>query len=675
LTSDAFSLGVAAHGVALLSIGIQIGAGARLLDWFGLRDELTSHERVLFGWAAGFSLTTALWMGLAGAGLLGPVAVLAISAALAVMGWPVARELSSKGLSVVRTLDPAPRLAVGLGLLVMCVWVSPLLVETLLPNSDWDSELYHLPLADRFAAGTLWGRDPYFPAFSFPGAVQLGYAALLAVGFEAAITPQNFYVAILTLLTTVAVARQIGGRSAPIWASVAFTTTPILWQLAADPRIDGFLCLCVILAVYGLVRFLQGGTDVHLKLAAMSLGAALGCKYTALPFVVAIVGIGVGFRLWGHTGTRGLSRLLGCIALLLAVPNAAWYGANLAIHGDPLFPILRGNYVQTPSGERLHISRDDVDESAENLSDPGIRERLRSLETTPASDAPSHLFDFVDMLRNPDRYAVKPHHGIGPLLLISLALPLLRPLRPERRRAALVVWAVGWGGYLLLGTQTNLLRYAVPVLPVLAAATGVSIAHIPARGLRIVVGIAALVLFVRDFQIEQRKLSLLMSELALGGERSVWRDESTRIEWLKQVGWNFTPPMAWVTERINGLLAEGHMPEGSRILMVGEGKGRLLDCDFLPDSSWFAHRFVAELTNAGGDPEVLARNLREQGVTHVLYNREYYEWVMRDTDTARSRLAYATTHLERFLARHAPPLFSLAGMQLFELRSDAEPPR
>lgn len=666
MTIAAFSFGLGAHLAAFVWVVVQACAGARLLAWLGIVD-LRAHERVLFGWAAGFSLTTALLMGITLAVGVSSVGVLVVFGALAALSWPVFGELTRDCLRVFRTTDRAMKLIVVLGAAGMALWTLPLLVETLLPNSDWDSALYHLPLAERYLDGSLWGRDAYFPAFSFPGAVSLQYAALLSLGLEAAITPLNYQIAVLLVIVTIAVGRRIGGRNAGVWAAAIFSTTPILWQLGVDPRVDGFLCLAVLLAAYALVSFVQEGKDLHLKLAAVALGAALGCKYTALPFVVAIGGVGIGFRLWGSTGNRGLPRLLATTALLVALPNAGWYVSNLVIHGDPIFPMLRGNYLETADGEHERLDRANTEERDAHLRDPATRRLLAELEQAPTVDAPSNLLNLVGLIQDPERYSVKPNHGLGFLLLLSLALPLALPGRPERWRGAVVLWGLGWGGFALLGSQTNLLRYVAPVLPMLAATAAALITRVPVRGIRIALGLVVLALMVRDFQVEERKLALLHPELALG-EPSAWHDDEVRIRWLQAVGYNFTPGVAYAAEQINAMLAEGRMPADSRILMVGEGKGRLLHCESIPDSSWFAHRFVAELRHAGLDHDVLARALRDQGVTHVLYNREYYEWVMSETDTARSRLAFAISHLDRFLAEHGQLLFQGAGLKLFDIQ-------
>jgi hypothetical protein len=670
LTSAAFFIGASSHAIAFAVIVLQACLGARGIRALGMDDELSTRERLLFGWAAGFALTTVAWMSLTALGALGPATVAAVVVAAAVVAWPDARRLGAKTVGILRSADSWTRLTVALGLVMLVFFAWPLWIQTLLPNSDWDSALYHLPLADRYRAGLLFAKDPYFPAFSFPGAVHLLYAALLSTGLECVIAPLNFQVTVLTGLATVALARHIGSRHAPVWTALAFATTPILWQLGLDPRVDGFLALEVVLAVYALVRFTQTGHDHYLVLTAVALGGAVGCKYTAWVFVLPIAGIGLGFRLWGARGARGLARLLGSCALALAVPNAAWYVANLVNHGDPFFPILRGDYVVDRDGHHRHLARADEAIDPALQADPDLRARLASLEANP-TETPRHLFDFVDLLSNPERYAVRPNHGMGALLLLSLALPLALPRRPERRRGALLVWGLGWGSYALLGSSIPLLRYVAPSLPLLAAATGVLVARIPFRAARFAVVLAAVALLARDHLAELRKLEVLRVPEILGTASSPWSSPETRLAWLKQVGFNFTPPMAFVSDEISRRVARGEILQPCRILMVGEGKGRLQPCEFLPDASWFGHRFLAALENAGGDTDQLASALAAQGVTHILYNRAYYDWVATETDTHPTRIALLETQMDRLLERHGRLLFQAGGIRFYALVSEA----
>jgi len=70
--------------------------------------------------------------------------------------------------------------------------IFPFLIQTFLPNSDWDGAAYHLPLAKRFLEGQIFEVVPDFDTYNFPGNIHLVYAVFLALGAESAIIPFNF---------------------------------------------------------------------------------------------------------------------------------------------------------------------------------------------------------------------------------------------------------------------------------------------------------------------------------------------------------------------------------------------------------------------------------------------------------------------------------------------------
>ena len=669
LTSAAFLFGASCHAAAFFLLLLQACLGSQLIRLARMDEALSKREQLLLGWAAGFATTTILLGTLVALQALDPQTVLLSALAVTVFAAPELHRFGRRSLAQLRTADRGLLLTLAVGALGLAVFAWPMWVASLLPNSDWDSALYHLPMAERFRAGGLLSEDPYFSAFSFPGAVHLHYAALIESGLEAVITPLNFQVQLLTGLAAMALARTVGGRRAALWTAVAYAATPILWQLGLDARIDGFLAFSITLAVYGLVRFAQQGRDPQAALSALALGAAIGCKYTAWLFVPPVLAIGLGLRLWGARGTKGLGRLIAVVTVAIAVPNAGWYVANFALHGDPLFPILRGDYI-VKQGSRVRLPRADEPLPAAELQDPSLVSRIEGLGEAPENLGPTHLLDLLDLLREPERYAVRPNHGMGALLLLSLLLPLRLPGRPERRRGAILVWSLGWGSFAVLGTQIPLLRYAAPALPLLAVATGALVARLPFRAFRVAFGVAALALLVRDHQAEQRKLELLQVPHALAGEESPWRSTSARREWTSRVGFNFTPPMAIVSQEMVDRMERNEIPRDCVLFMIGEGKGRLQPCAYLPDGSWFGHRFLGMLENAERDPAKLARSLRALGVTHVLYNRAYYDWVAESTDTSRDRIAFLELHVERFLAQQARPLFTRGGIHLYELEPE-----
>jgi hypothetical protein len=275
------------------------------------------------------------------------------------------------------------------------------------------------------------------------------------------------------------------------------------------------------------------------------------------------------------------------------------------------------------------------------------------------------MFDLIDVYRRPRAYSTKPNHFASPLLLLFVLLPLALPRERERRAE----WGAFYGLTLIcfigLASQTNLLRYTLPFLLLSGVGSALVIerfSHPVWRGFWLLGCIAVL---AGHYAPEARKLAQLRPELYAA-------TDANRLEWLKSAGYNYTRSMPIVVDRINREIKAGNMASESLILMAGEGKGRLLDCHFLPDLSWFMQRWTVELLRAGFDATAVHDSLRHQGISHVLYNSAYFRWVLAHTETSPAQLAFAMARLESFLDSHGKEVFDLAGMKLVELR-DAAP--
>lgn len=670
------SLALVGHLFAALVLTVQALAGNALLRRLGWQTALESEaERLLFAIVVGFVASDFVLLLLAMAGALNPPVVGCLGFATLTAGlWShrlqIGRCARLPSFAAIRS-NPGT-IACGI-LFITCAgsWLWPMLVQTALPNSDWDSALYHLPLAERYLEGKLWNSDPLFSANSFPGGVSLVYAVFLGFGVEAAIIPYNFLFVLLNLVAAYALASRLGGGQTGAWAVLVCSGIQILWQQGLDPRIDGFLALFVATAMLALVIWLRDRTRAApLQLLALSLGGAIGTKYTGLFISMAFVGLVLAVLAWQHSrGERRLSlqSIAICVALV-AVPNGAWYASNAVLHGDPLFPMLRGDYYELPSrpGERLPMTGALAAELADLPTASPERRRARALgDDLDETPLPSTIFNLVDLYRRPQAYSTKPNHFVSPLLLLFVLLPLALPKEREQRTGWGALYGLSLVCFVGLASQTNLLRYTLPFLLLFGVGSALVIgrfSHPLWRALWLFSGIAVL---AGHHAPETRKLAQLRPELYAAVD-------ADRLEWLKGVGYNFTRSMPIVVDRINRELEAGTMAPDSLILMVGEGKGRLLDCDFLPDLSWFMQRWTVELAKANFDAVAVHRSLRSQGISHILYNPVYFRWVLAHTETAPEPLAFAMTRLESFFDSHGRVVFDMAGMRLVEL-IDAEP--
>jgi hypothetical protein len=666
---------VAGHFIALCCVALQMLAGYSLLSRLGWSGALRGWvDQALFSWLAGFVVTTAVAMSLVAVGALngwsvglGALGLVALSRPAVAAAW---RALGASRRSFRWPPGRSELTALGLGIALVAVaaaWLWPLWLQTLLPNSDWDSAAYHLPMAQRYLEGELWNRDPLFHAYSFPGGVSLLYAVVSAIGFESAVIPLNWLAALLTLVGVYGLARDLGGGPrAGIWAGLAYASTHIFWQLAIDPRVDGFLALFTFLVFYALAGWLRSSDERWLLLLALAANAALGVKYIGLVFAGGLVVIALGSALLAQV--RGRVRLrprfLAAFGLCLLVPNGGWYAANAVFHHDPIYPFLSGGggYYRNAAGARARLA-DTLEPHLAGLASDHAMERTRiEFEQVATRYSERTLLNPYRLLTRPDDYSVKSNHFVSPLLLISLALPLCVGLGARERRAALVVFGSALAFYLAFGSQTDLIRYVVPLLSVFAVGTGVVLGAFRSPVWNVAWAAVGVWILLGNLQAEQAKLSSLQTERYFAGSLD-------RIGWLAQVGYNFTPAMPLMIEYVNRQIAAGAMRESDRLLMVGEAKGRLLRCRYVPDSSWQLDRWLVELLNVDLDYPRLAQHLREQGITHVLYNRGYFRWVLENTRIPRERLAFGLVHLERFLERHATPLHTRDGITLVRLES------
>lgn len=660
------SIALASHCVAVTLIVMQGLLGRWLLGLMGL-DRLLDRplERALFGFVLGFVASETLLLALAALGLLGAASVLATAGAIGVSAAVQLRRIAPRWLRIQREMwrrpDRNAMVAIALGAVLLalaCIWLAPLLVQTALPNSDWDSALYHLPLASRYIAGQLFNGDPLLPSgLAFPGAVNLFYAALVAIGYESAIIPLNFWLTLLCAAAVFSFASRLAGRRAGVFALLAFASTHIGWQLSVDPRVDGFLAFFVLMALYALALWTASPDRPRLLLlVAVALGAAMGTKYTGLLFAGGI-GAWALATLVAQRRRLGLG-LVGACALLLMLPNVVWYAGNVALHGDPLFPMLRGDYFFTPEGDRQYVSAElELPGMANDAEIQSARDRFDSLDRSPV---PRSLFDLWDLFARPDAYATRPNHFASPLLLLFLALPLCLPRAPGERRAAFSLWGLGLLLFGLLGSQTNLLRYAMPLLALFAVGAGLVMGRFASplwQGFWIV---AAVALLLVNFEAERQKLALLDAGAYLSGEKN-------RLQWLRGVGYNFQPAMPAAIAHINRRIASGAMREGDTILMLGEGKGHLLECGYVADASWYLEPWLAEVVNARLDLDRVRESLAERGIDYILYNRDYFSWVLKHTETNRDQIAFAMVHLGRFLQKHGRIVYDRDGILLVEL--------
>ena len=318
-------------------------------------------------------------------------------------------------------------------------------LDALAPPVDVDEIYYHLAVPQALLESGLTG-GPWFPEASRPLPLALVWAAMMAVGGEAA--PKLFHLVLVGGL--VWEVRDVGRRELGPWAGeLAALALLGSWSFVRESGLAYNDLPTALLALCALRSCLAGRTSRM----ALFAGAALATKYTAAGVVTAVYLL----ALWRgrRTPKATLVAVGGATAAALALV-APWWLRNLAEGHHPLFPYA--GWPELEGFAYLYLEKYGAGREPFDFVAAAWR---AFLEASPRS------YTFLGRL--------------NPVLLVLAPAAAWAALRGRARFAwlAVPIW-LAW----LAGPHS--LRYLLPGLPVLALAAGEGLAELPRLG-RVVV--------------------------------------------------------------------------------------------------------------------------------------------------------------------------------------------
>jgi hypothetical protein len=130
------------------------------------------------------------------------------------------------------------------------------------------------------------------------------------------------------------------------------------------------------------------------------------------------------------------------------------------------------------------------------------------------------------------------------------------------------------------------------------------------------------------------------------------------LEWLENTGYNGIKGMPEMIEYINSQIDEGNILPDDIIFMVGESKGHLIKCRYLPDSSRWAIQWLEELIKFDIDYEKIHQSFKRRDIKFILFNAGYTQGVAENYAWRREPLIFGVFHLLRFLEGYTDILYS-----------------
>ncbi|MFC1975340.1 ArnT family glycosyltransferase [Chloroflexota bacterium] len=625
LLDTGFALGLL--GITVLLAG---GLGQKVLRWLRLED-LTRLEQAVFGLAIGLGILAYGVMALGLVGLLHPWTILLWLVLVALWTWREWREIVSgvpnffkQQVQSWHRLGPNRSYSCilckkmrhmaeilfgsgssGLGrkrklfLLSGSLILVLALLQALTPPWDYDGLMYHLPASYLFLKG---GRIVLLPDIwqaNGPFTIEMLYIIGLGFGSDTFSNLMHLTYAALLVLATFTFGQRhlkpVGG-----WVAAAVLLgIPILSVWATWAYADMAWALYLFLGLYALTFWVKDSQYNWLILAGLVTGLALGSKYLALGGG-GILGLWVLWHSrnqgWRATLTHGL--MFGGVALFV---GSFWYFKNWFLAGNPVYPFVFGGPGW--SQERLSILM-------AFLNSFGTGRSVWDYLLLPWNIYARHL-EFAGFLGETE----------WPGFLFPLAL-LYPWTRKSGTMAGVAVVTMLW--FVIWGLGSHQIRFLLPLFPGLSLLTSRVLlsltTHYRLQKWRQV--------FMTGLVGSLVAITLLSSLLLVVDRRplAVIFGMETKDHFLRRLVNNYS---ALQFVRTN-------LDSQARVLIMWDGRGYYCGERCLSDTE--QSRWVYLISPTPDVSSVVAK-LQNMGVTHLLFNMDQADFVIKKDRTGRHRYA------------------------------------
>jgi len=406
-------------------------------------------------------------------------------------------------------------------------------------------------------------------------------------------------------------------------AAALLALMPCVILLSSGGYVDIGLTLFCFMALYAVCVWNENPTPDWLVIGGLFAGWAVGTKYTgALP--MALTGLFVAVRLWRREKQRAWIGLLmfGGSALLVFSP---WLIKNTLFVGNPVFPFLYrfGIKMLNPW----------VNDAA-----AGYFAGITEYYSRPIWALPAVLWETavngIGFGRGVD---VLGDFGWLPLIALLPGLWLCR--QRSYYAKLLLIFSLAFFGFWAL--TRPVLRFLLPVAPLWALLAGYAWVH----GVR---PQAAAVRWVsRGF----------LGAFLLSGLFLFFYTASVLSPFGVALG--LEGREVYLTRMLNYYAAAEFVntqtPENSRVYVLGDQRGYYYKRDVMI-SPVFSKNLMTEWANTAPDARTLFRQLKEEGITHILVNRPEFERLKEGYPSLRFN-EHGQTNWDQMQSKLLSPLY------------------
>lgn len=545
---------------------------------------LTNFESTLLTYLLGFGC---LSLGVMVLGLVGWLSAVGIFFWLAISGVIAWMELGRvHGLRWASRVPESKGFYLILLQIVAAVGIVLLFLECLLPVWDYDALLYHLEVPRQFLAQGRFYFDPETLRSAYPYLGEMLFLTGIAFDLDSVAKLVSFTYAILFVLSSYAFSRRYFGPDAAYTTAGILIGAPAFWMWSTWASIDFAWAAYEFWSVYAVLLWNldeKRNPQKWLILAGVMSGLAASTKYLSIPslLIVAVLIAWKSLRGSNQPVKNAISNLI-YFGLAAGIVAGAWYIKNWILTGNPVYPLAFGGPGWDPLENQI------------------LNDYVYSFGVGKSwSDfllLPYNVYAFQD------HFATIGLEIIHPILWLAFLFPFF--WKPAHKYDLIIAYTAL--GFVLWAVNSQVIRFLIPLTAFLAILAGAVMERFPTLLKNILrIGlIGGFMLFSLIFQISWLQKNDSWGYLA--GEKSA-------SEYLQEMNYDF-PALQYAQKTLDAT---------EKVLLLWDGRSYYCDARCIPDDE---QSTAVKLALGSPSPEALAKDLRRQGITHLMMSKPDVIW-------------------------------------------------
>jgi hypothetical protein len=448
-----------------------------------------------------------------------------------------------------------------------------------------------------------------------PFLIHMIYAVCLLAKTDIA---AKLFSLLLTLTTSVALygfCRRFFNCTIGLVAMFGFLAASMVIEVGVTTRIDVSLAGMLFLATYAMIIHLETGRIGWLFTSAILSGFALGIKLNALTWIGCVLLMFLFesiVRLRRNIVRVTKSAVFyGVIALAVGSP---WLLKNLIWFHNPIYPFITGELADFTNGNPRYFNFDDEQKlnahfDAVTRANPTDFQRVRKAMDKAANEAiQRHPMRFWEYYTKPDLYFIGDYNHYASYLFLILPFFLLVP----RQRWITWLLLLSIVAFLLFSSTSWVARFLLTIYPPLTIVSAYTLVELTNRFAR---RRATQICFYVVATCMIIQLTVTIKYIIDLDHLKFISGASSRAQFVSQLFYN--EPIDFINRNV---------PPQDGVLSIGGEMCYYMRPPYVSDGSWEGTEWRRLLVR-NSSLESLHTDLKNQGISHVLFARWYFELI------------------------------------------------